>query len=59
MYISLQSPVSLSLSSAWQADVMLVKNAQNLMQAVIKTVQAAESACMKVCKPILISFLEL
>ena len=31
-----------------QADVMLVKNAQNLMQAVVKTVQAAESACMKV-----------
>ena len=27
---------------------MLVKNAQNLMQAVVKTVQAAESACMKV-----------
>lgn len=27
---------------------MLVKNAQNLMQAVIKTVQAAEAACMKV-----------
>ena len=27
---------------------MLVKNAENLMQAVIKTVQAAESACMKV-----------
>ena len=31
-----------------QADVMLVKNAQNLMQAVIKTMQAAEAACMKV-----------
>ena len=27
---------------------MLVKNAQNLMQAVIKTVRAAEAACMKV-----------
>ena len=27
---------------------MLVKNAQNLIQAVIKTVQAAEAACMKV-----------
>ena len=27
---------------------MLVKNAQNLMKAVIKTVQAAEAACMKV-----------
>ena len=27
---------------------MLVKNAQNMMQAVIKTVQAAEAACMKV-----------
>ena len=32
-----------------QADVMLVKNAQNLMQAVKKTVKAAEAACMKVC----------
>lgn len=31
-----------------QADVMLVKNAQNLMQAVIKTTKAAEAACMKV-----------
>ena len=31
-----------------QADLMLVKNAQNLMKAVIKTVQAAEVACMKV-----------
>ena len=31
-----------------QADLMLVKNAQNLMKAVIKTVQAAEAACMKV-----------
>ena len=31
-----------------QADVMLVKNAQNLMHAVIKTMQAAEAACMKV-----------
>ena len=38
---------NLHLPSA-QADVMLVKNAENLMQAVIKTVQAAESACMKV-----------
>ena len=27
---------------------MLVKNAQNLMKAVIKTMQAAEAACMKV-----------
>lgn len=34
-----------------QADVMLVKNAQNLMKAVIKTVQAAEAACMKVPPP--------
>ena len=31
-----------------QADVMLVKNAQNLMQAVTKTMQAAEAAYMKV-----------
>ena len=28
---------------------MLVKNAENLMQAVIKTVKAAEAACIKVC----------
>ncbi len=34
-----------------QAEVMLVKNAQNLMKAVIKTVQAAEAACMKVHPP--------
>ena len=27
---------------------MLVKNAQNLMRAVIRTVHAAEAACMKV-----------
>jgi hypothetical protein len=27
---------------------MLVKNAENLMQAVIKTVKAAEAACIKV-----------
>ena len=31
-----------------QGDLMLIKNAQNLMKAVIKTVQAAEAACMKV-----------
>ena len=29
---------------------MLVKNAQNLMQAVIQTIQAAEAAYMKVSK---------
>lgn len=34
------------------ADVMLVKNAQNLMKAVVKTVQAAESACMKGLQPL-------
>ena len=27
---------------------MLVKNAQNLMEAVIKTMREAEAACMKV-----------
>ena len=27
---------------------MLVKNAQNLMQAVVKTLKAAEAACVKV-----------
>lgn len=31
-----------------QADAMLVKNAQNLMQAVVKTLKAAEAACVKV-----------
>lgn len=31
-----------------QADAMLVKNAQNLMQAVVKTLKAAEVACVKV-----------
>ena len=29
---------------------MLVKNAQNLMEAVIKTMREAEAACMKVYK---------
>lgn len=28
--------------------IMLVKNAQNLMEAVIKTMGEAEAACMKV-----------
>ena len=32
---------------------MLVKNAQNLMQAVIQTIQAAEAAYMKVILVIL------
>ena len=32
---------------------MLVKNAQNLMQAVIQTIEAAESAYVKVSKFIL------
>ena len=31
-----------------QADAMLVKNAQNLMQAVVKTLKAAEVASVKV-----------
>lgn len=30
-----------------QADMMLTKNAENLMQAVVKTLKAAEAACMK------------
>ena len=29
---------------------MLVKNAQNLMQAVVKTLKAAEAACVKVMR---------
>ena len=29
---------------------MLVKNAQNLMEAVIKTMREAEAACMKVTR---------
>ena len=32
---------------------MLVKNAQNLMRAVIRTVHAAEAACMKVCSALI------
>ena len=33
---------------------MLVKNAQNLMKAVIRTVHAAEAACMKVQSAIVV-----
>ena len=39
-----------------QADVMLVKNAQNLMEAVIKTMREAEAACMKVTTTSLSSY---
>ena len=39
-----------------QADVMLVKNAQNLMEAVIKTMREAEAACMKVMTTSLSSY---
>ena len=40
----------LSCDVTLQADIMLVKNAQNLMEAVIKTMREAEAACMKVNK---------
>ncbi|XP_065919621.1 vinculin-like [Dysidea avara] len=40
-----------SAPSDISADVMLVKNAQNLMEAVIKTMREAEAACMKGLKP--------
>lgn len=39
---------SSTILGALQADVMLVKNAQNLMKAVIQTIEAAESAYVKV-----------
>lgn len=39
---------NLFLCCLLQADAMLIKNAQNLMQAVVKTLKAAEAACVKV-----------
>lgn len=48
---ALQFPLAVIWSGfcfLWQADAMLVKNAQNLMQAVVKTLKAAEAACVKV-----------
>ena len=38
---------------------MLVKNAQNLMQAVVKTLKAAEAACVKVIRRISLEVLYL
>ena len=38
---------------------MLVKNAQNLMQAVVKTLKAAEAACVKVIRRVSLEFLYL
>ena len=42
-----------------QADAMLVKNAQNLMQAVVKTLKAAEAACVKVIQRVSLEVLYL
>ena len=42
-----------------QADAMLVKNAQNLMQAVVKTLKAAEAACVKVIRRVSLEVLYL
>ena len=38
---------------------MLVKNAQNLMQAVVKTLKAAEAACVKVIQRVSLEVLYL
>lgn len=38
---------------------MLVKNAQNLMQAVVKTLKAAEAACVKVIRRVSLEVLYL
>lgn len=45
------SSVKAATPSDISADAMLVKNAQNLMQAVVKTLKAAEAACVKVLHP--------
>lgn len=45
-----------SVCFIFQADAMLVKNAQNLMQAVVKTLKAAEAACVKVTQKSKASF---
>lgn len=41
------SSVKAATPSDISADAMLVKNAQNLMQAVVKTLKAAEATCVK------------
>jgi len=45
------SSVKAATPSDISADAMLVKNAQNLMQAVVKTLKAAEAACVKGLRP--------
>lgn len=45
------SSVKAATPSDISADAVLVKNAQNLMQAVVKTLKAAEAACVKGLRP--------
>lgn len=45
------SSVKAATPSDISADAMLVKNSQNLMQAVVKTLKAAEAACVKGLRP--------
>lgn len=49
--LSIISSVKAATPSDISADAMLVKNAQNLMQAVVKTLKAAEAACVKGLRP--------
>lgn len=46
--LTIISSVKTAMPNDISADVMLVKNSQNLMEAVIKTMREAEAACMKV-----------
>lgn len=45
--LTIISSVKTAMPNDISADVMLVKNSQNLMEAVIKTMREAEAACMK------------
>lgn len=49
--LKILSSVKAATPSDISADAMLVKNAQNLMQAVVKTLKAAEAACVKDLHP--------
>jgi len=49
--LKILSSVKAATPSDISADAMLVKNAQNLMQAVLKTLKAAEAACVKGLRP--------
>lgn len=49
--LKILSSVKAATPSDVSADAMLVKNAQNLMQAVVKTLKAAEAACVKGLRP--------